>query len=603
MRKHSNLRLSYGCCMMLVLFCSLLFLSGCWGNDGQQETQENEELSNDQIIGGNGVQEPAVGGVLNVGLVFPPGEVLNPIFSTTTDQHDVLGLIYESLLRLNDEYEWEPWLAQEWEYEEESNTLIVHLREDIQWHDGQTFTAEDVRFTYEVLAHPDYNGLYSSYVRSLKGYAEYQSEEQDSFNGVEVLDSSTVVFHFEEKEPSFLAIASIKIIPAHIFDRYHVQDMADSSHSKQFDQLIGTGPFIADYYADHQYYELHRNESYWLGAPFIESMNWILVNPDVAFRLLQTGDLDLMIPSISLDLSSVETFRNREGLNVWIQPSFTYVYLGYKMAYRPEDDIEGNVVDPEQFEEHDRLSDYEFRQTIQLALHDQQLIEQLPEGLMQSVVTPAPHPDWLEVEEQYDVDQVESIFTELAFIDRNNDGYRQWEEDESFHLTLLYDESISLHQTMADSVQRDLQTVGLRIESEAVPSDEYAERLLRDDPTIDLFLGQMHMSPYDPNPLSFWEEDHIWNFMRWSNDEHEQLLLEVKNSYSVHEQGEVHTKYRAWSEYVKQERPYALILHKKDYLVFHDRLQGIKQHPIYMGANIHEWYLHTEEVEENEING
>lgn len=42
-----------------------------------------------------------------------------------------------------------PGLAEKWEYDAETCTYTFHIRDGIQWHDGEKFTADDVKFTIE----------------------------------------------------------------------------------------------------------------------------------------------------------------------------------------------------------------------------------------------------------------------------------------------------------------------------------------------------------------------------------------------------------------------------------------------------------------------
>jgi peptide/nickel transport system substrate-binding protein len=47
--------------------------------------------------------------------------------------------------------EYENWLAEDWEYNDDFTEITMHLREGIEWHDGTPFTAEDVAFTYNTV--------------------------------------------------------------------------------------------------------------------------------------------------------------------------------------------------------------------------------------------------------------------------------------------------------------------------------------------------------------------------------------------------------------------------------------------------------------------
>ena len=44
-----------------------------------------------------------------------------------------------------------PGLAKSWEVDKATNTYTFKLRDDVKWHDGETFTADDVKFTLKQL--------------------------------------------------------------------------------------------------------------------------------------------------------------------------------------------------------------------------------------------------------------------------------------------------------------------------------------------------------------------------------------------------------------------------------------------------------------------
>lgn len=80
--------------------------------------------------------------------------------------HDLAGrLLFSSpLVGVNDRGEIEPRVATRWEHGEDG-TWTVHLRSDVRWHDGARFTARDVKFTWDLLLHPDFGWLPPDLVR------------------------------------------------------------------------------------------------------------------------------------------------------------------------------------------------------------------------------------------------------------------------------------------------------------------------------------------------------------------------------------------------------------------------------------------------------
>ena len=75
--------------------------------------------------------------------------MLNPILSTDSPSSSVNGYVFSGLLKVSPELELIPDLAQSYRVSEDGLEFIFTLKEQVTWHDGAPFTAEDVKFTYE----------------------------------------------------------------------------------------------------------------------------------------------------------------------------------------------------------------------------------------------------------------------------------------------------------------------------------------------------------------------------------------------------------------------------------------------------------------------
>ena len=70
-------------------------------------------------------------------------------------EHGEINLLLFSGLTAHDgENKIVPSLAKEWTYDEDDMTYTFYLRQDVTWHDGEKFTAEDVKFTLEAIKDP-----------------------------------------------------------------------------------------------------------------------------------------------------------------------------------------------------------------------------------------------------------------------------------------------------------------------------------------------------------------------------------------------------------------------------------------------------------------
>src|SRR5690625_7669595 len=69
--------------------------------------------------------------------------------------------LFASLLRYDDEWNPQPYLATEWAWSEDGKTFTVKLRDDAVFHDGEPITSEDVAFSIMVdKEHHPFKGMF-----------------------------------------------------------------------------------------------------------------------------------------------------------------------------------------------------------------------------------------------------------------------------------------------------------------------------------------------------------------------------------------------------------------------------------------------------------
>ena len=171
-------------------------------------------------------------------------------------------VIYDYPINLDpNSYEDIPWMAKSWTVEPWTAPdnvpglkITFNLRDDIKWHDGLPFTAEDLTFTWEY-ARDQQNPVYISYVQNL-----VKTETPDPYTAVGYLSTTSYwALHWLGYD--------IPVIPKHIW-----KDVADSITYQPVSEgkLIGTGPFMFKEYRPGEYFIVTANPNYFLkpaGSP------------------------------------------------------------------------------------------------------------------------------------------------------------------------------------------------------------------------------------------------------------------------------------------------------------------------------------------------
>ncbi len=166
-----------------------------------------------------------------------------------------------------------PQLAKEWSYNETENAYTFTLRDDVKWHDGTTFTADDVVFTFDYTKEHPYPWVDSGIVAA-----------------AEALDTYTVKLTLScPYAPFFQDVAGAQpILPEHIW--------ADVTVPEEFlgpEAAIGTGPYtLGDYNKEQGTYLFLANDDYYLGEPAVREIRFIKVAEEMNPAALEDGTVN-----------------------------------------------------------------------------------------------------------------------------------------------------------------------------------------------------------------------------------------------------------------------------------------------------------------------
>lgn len=151
----------------------------------------------------------------------------------------------------------------------------IKLRSGVLWHDGQPFSADDVKFTLDLLNNPHFRAF------SRNGYS--------LVTDIKVAGPTEISFQLEKPFSPFPSILSWTfIVPAHILSK------ASDPNSAPFNNHpIGTGPFKWGERQPGDHVTLVANEHYFSIGPHLERVVFRYV-PDltVLFTQFQTGAVD-----------------------------------------------------------------------------------------------------------------------------------------------------------------------------------------------------------------------------------------------------------------------------------------------------------------------
>ena len=180
-------------------------------------------------------------------------------------------------------------LATEWSHNDDFTVWTFELRDDVVWHDGEPFTANDVKFTWEWVYAPGTTAAPEIPPAGLLGQADYTAGTAEAIEGIEMLDDTTVRFTTAEPAPRFPnTLIQSYILPAHALTDVSAADMRTTDW--WFTRAIGTGPFMHDEFVPDESWSLVANPDYWRGAPRLDRLiNRYFADETAAILALEGG--------------------------------------------------------------------------------------------------------------------------------------------------------------------------------------------------------------------------------------------------------------------------------------------------------------------------
>jgi peptide/nickel transport system substrate-binding protein len=129
--------------------------------------------------------------------------------------------------------EYENWLAESWEYNDDFTAITIKLREGVKWNDGTPFTANDVVFTFNMLKE---NAAQMVHLADLPAYLEE----------AQLVDDLTVRLVLNKPNPAFWATTlttnhGIHVLPEHIWKDQNPLEFSNFDLEKGWP--VGTGPY------------------------------------------------------------------------------------------------------------------------------------------------------------------------------------------------------------------------------------------------------------------------------------------------------------------------------------------------------------------------
>lgn len=387
-------------------------------------------------------------------IVFAHGAAvtsLDPHFHALTPNGAVAEHIFSKMVLQDENLRVQPGLAKSWEVSaEDPKVWTFHLRDDVKWHDGSPFTADDIAYTFERVPNvPNSPSNYSLYTQHVEK--------------IEIIDDHTIRFTTKDVFPLMPQYAALlTIISRKHSEGRSTQDFNDGIAS------VGTGPYKYKEYVPGERIVLTRNEDYWGEKPQVKEVEFRFIsNNATRVAALRAGDVDVIDTVPTIDATSLSEVK---GIRVVSTAGVRNIFLSLDQGRETSPFVFDNAGKPLA---KNPLLDMRVRTALSMAINRDAIVravmngqaapsgQLLPKGVMGHVeeLTPV----------KYDVEGAKKLLAEAGYA-------------EGFQLTLhgpndRYINDAEVVQAVAQMWTR----IGVKTSVDTMPSSVYFTRSGKDE--------------------------------------------------------------------------------------------------------------------------
>ena len=535
---------------MLLALAGVLIITGCGRNENAAETTSAKPQVS---AAAKKTYEPAYGDMIIRGSIGD-ASVLLPVLASDSASFDIIGLVYNGLVKYDKDIHLEGDLAEKWDISEDNLKIRFHLRKGVKWQDGKPFTSKDVEYTYKVIVDPKTPTAYATDFLKVKQFR--------------ILDDHTVEAIYERPYAPALGSWGQSMLPSHLLEG---EDVTKSPLKRE---PVGTGPYKFVDWKTGEKITLDSYHDYFEGRPYLDRVLTRII-PDLAtmFLELKAGRVDQMGLTPLQYSRQTDTQWFKENFNKYKYLTFAYSYLGY------------NLQDW-------KFKDKKVRQALTTAINRESIIQGVLLGLGRVTDTPyKPDTMWYNHNVKkfpYDPEKAKQMLAEAGWKDTDGDGILD-KDGKPFEFTIITNQN-EIRKNAATIIQNDLKKVGIKV---SIRTYEWAAFLKN-------FINKRNFEAtllgwgigIDPSQIDIWNSKKTGetelNFISYNNPEVDDLMELGASTYDPQERKKYYDRFQ---EIIAEDQPYTFLFVADALPVINSRIQGVDPAPVGIGYNFIKWYV------------
>lgn len=464
---------------------------------------------------------------------------LDTLTSTASDAaaERVRNLMFNSLVRKNEKFEYIGELAKEIKTSEDGKTITFILQDNVKFHNGKDFTSADVKYTFDEL-------FKSNGFKAGSFFETVNDQKVPYIVSRETPDAKTASFTLSRPALKNKFVSNLVAIPI----------IADGTIEQQKTQPVGTGAFkFVNFDQSQNIIELEANPNYWEGAPKVQKIRVKTVTDANSLQAeLQSGGVDIVPLPSNLTPDTLKSLGQNPNLKVDQFNGSNIQYLQFNTQSPP-------------------LNDPRIRQAVGYAIDREKIIDELLFGQATIAFSILPTESWAYnagMKYNFDLPKAKQLIQES--------GYK------NEPIKYKYAAGNAAVQQYAQVIQNSLKEAGLNVEIEPLEGNVLRQQLA---------LGQFQMN------TGIWiggNQDPIFlndlfstsaipggkvsccNRSRYSNPEFDKIIDEALNTT---DRDKARQLYFEAQEIVSRDLPMLPLWYPANMVVYNKRIGNVKINP------------------------
>jgi peptide/nickel transport system substrate-binding protein len=377
-------------------------------------------------------------------------QTFNPVLSHDTTSNLVINLIFSQLVYTDpDTLDAAPDLATKWDVSPDGKTYTFTLRQGVMFHDGQPLTADDVKFTYDLLM-------------DSKSGTTRATSLNEHIASVTVKDPQTVVFALKDVIAPFLNNdATYGIVPKHILGSAKLEEIP--THPFSTSKPVGSGPFMLTEYKPDDHVTLGGYAKYFRGAPALDQYVFKVVkDTTVTLQQLKTSEVDIA----NVQATLYDDAKKQTNFDTVPYDTFSYSILVFNL-----DQTKTTL-----------FQDVRVRQALCYAINRQGIVDRVRGGLstvgvgVEPIRSWAYQPDKIPLKYPFDVNKANQLLDEAGWV-KGKDGVRA-KDGKRLSFTLRTYTDVTANAYMA-VFQENWKDIGVEMTPQSEDFNVFVSRLAK----------------------------------------------------------------------------------------------------------------------------